>query len=295
MSRAKPKNTKKKKKSAGERPLLSAIGAMGRHGGWVLLVVGIGGLALSAGALERRVGEIRSDPLEADIRWPIAGGSAGTWMPARVRDALRNQVLATVSIDPTDAHSLDTARKLLADTGWFRAGPRLARRPGGVIEVTGEWREPAAVVEAGGEAHVVARDACRLPLSYEPGATGELRFIRGAWGDTPTPGREWGGDDVSKSIALLRQLRASLAWDGIAGVDATGFLRTRVLTLVTSDGARVVWGSAPGDSAVGQVEQATRLARLESLLSDPAWIGAGRPRVELHLPRPIINESATGD
>lgn len=292
MSHAKSKKSNKTKEP---RSLTEAVGTAGRHGGWALLVVVLGGLALSAGALERRVGEVRSDPLETDIRWPMIAGSDATWMPSRVRDALRGQVLATVSIDPTDRRSLEAARELLADTGWFREGPSLKRRPGGVIEVSGVWREPAAVIEVDGEAHVTARDGRRLPLSYEPGRTGELRFIRGVWGDTPDPGEEWGGDDVTKSIALLRLLRGSTAWNGVAGVDAAGFLRTRMLTLVTKDGARVVWGSAPGDSAVGQVDQQKRVARLESLLTDPAWIGAGRPRVELHLPRPIINESAAGD
>lgn len=286
---------KKTKKKQDENLSFAELGDFAvRYVGWAVLAAVFGALALSAGALETRVAEIRSDPLEADIAWPMIGGSGATWMPARVRDGLTRRLLTSVSVDPSDGESLESARALLEGTGWFSDGPRLARRPGGVVEVRGTWREPAAVVEAGGEAHVVSRDARRLPLSYTPGETGELRFVRGAWGDTPEPGHEWGGDDVTLSITLLRDLRRSTAWPGVAGVDATNFLRTRVLTLITKEGARVVWGSAPGDSSVGQVDQATRVARLESLLKDPAWIGAGRPRVELHLPRPVINESAEG-
>jgi len=302
MSAAKSKAKKKpaakkttKKKQDENLTFSEMIEVLARYAGWVALVAVLGGLALSAGALEDRVADIRSDPLEAHIQWPTIGNSDATWMPARVRDGLTRRVLASVAIDPSDGASLEKARELLASTGWFSDGPRLARRPGGVIEVRGTWRQPAAAVEVAGEAHVVAHDGRRLPLSYSAGETGELRFIRGAWGDTPDPGEEWGGDDVEKSIALLRELRKSEAWPGVAGVDASGFVRTRVLSVITTDGARVVWGSAPGEEAVGQVDQAVRIARLESLLTDPAWIGAGRPRVELHLPRPVINESASGD
>ncbi len=104
--------------------------------------------------------------------------------------------------------------------------------------------------------------------------------------------RNVGGGDVEASVALLDQLRASPSWVFVAGIDASRFARTQILSVVTTDGAEVVWGSAPGAPAIGQVEQSVRLARFEALVRDPSWAAAGQPRVELHLPRPVINESA---
>ncbi len=292
MSRSKKKTNSKKKKE----PVFDFAGMAsfaGRIGGWVGLAALAGGLALSAGALESRVGEVRADPVRVEVMWPRIGGSEATWMPGQVRDRITRKVLASVSIDPTERESLEEARALLERSGWFSDGPTLERRPGGVITVSGVWREPAAVVEVGGEALVMARSGERLPLTYTPGGAGQLRFIRNAWGDAPAPGQAWGGDDVTAAIALLDLLRESEAWGAVAGVDARGYLRSRVLSVVTTEGARVVWGSAPNEKrAVGQVEQERRVQRFESLVNDPAWIGAGRPRVELHLPRPVINESA---
>jgi hypothetical protein len=139
---------------------------------------------------------------------------------------------------------------------------------------------------------VVSRGARRLPLTYPAGGAGPLRFISGVWGSAPGVGEVWSGGDVEAAIELLALLRQSPAWTHVAGIDASRYVRSQMLTILTTTGAKVVWGSAPGERPTGQVDHETRLARFEALMDDPAWIAAGRPRVELHLPRPVINESA---
>lgn len=294
MSAAKKKKKTKKKQRRGVS-LGPLIDVAGRAGGWVGLVVVFGGLAIGAGRLETRVGEIRSDPVRAEFAWPSLGVPGSTWMPLSERRRLTDLLLASVSLDPMDTAGLALARERLLLTGWFEDDLRLVRGPGGVIDVHGEWRDPVAVVEVQGEAHVVSDEATRLPLTYTAGGAGSLRFIRGVWGTAPRAGEVWAGGDVEAAIALLAELRASQAWPAIAGVDASRYARTQMLSVMTTEGAEVVWGSAPGAPAVGQVPQEMRVARLEALVSDPSWAAAGRPRVELHLPRPVINESAARD
>lgn len=298
MSRKKPK------KSQREPRLGPALHALARAGGWVGLVAVAGTLALAAPALERRAGDLRADPLSADFAWPalseasrgdLAGSAPNTWMPRGERERLTRLVLGGLSLDPADREGLAAARDRLARTGWFERDLTLRRLPGGVVEVRGTWRTPAAVVESAGAAHVVSSGARRLPLTYEPGEAGPLRFVRDVWGAPPTVGEVWAGGDVRAGIGLLEYLEGSAAWPRVAGVSAARFTRDETLAVVTASGATVVWGSAPPAVPAGQVDHAARLGRLEALVTDPSWEAAGRPRVELHLPRPIINESAPRD
>lgn len=291
MSRSRSK--KKSKKSTGRGAPLSAVWAgAARAGGWAILVVAGGALALGAAPLEERAGEIRADPLEARLDWPAAPGAERTWLPASEQRRLTELLLATVDIRPTNGESLRIARERLLNAGWFEPDLALRRLPGGVIDVDATWRQPAAVVRHGGAEHVVSTDARRLPLTYPEGSAGPLRFISRPWGDPPPAGETWTGGDVQAAIELLALLRTSSAWARVGGVDVGDYARRQMLTVVTTSGARVVWGSAPGLVPTGQVDHETRLARFEALLDDPAWLAANRPRVELHLPRPVINESA---
>lgn len=294
MSR-KGRSTKKRAKKKQKHPIDwgGLWSGAARFGGWAMLLGAGGALALGAGELEERVGAARSDPLEARIDWPVSPGGERTWLPSSEQRRLASLLLTSVSMDPTDRDSLDAARRRLLSTGWFERDLTLVRRPGGVIELDGSWRAPAAVVRVEESAHVVSRDARRLPLTYPAGGAGPLRFIERVWGSPPGVGEVWTGGDVEAAIDLLAVLRGSPAWGRVAGIDASRYVRSQMLTVVTTTGARVVWGSAPGERPTGQVEHETRLARFEALMDDPAWIAAGRPRVELHLPRPVINESAS--
>lgn len=293
MSRARSSKGKSRKTGGDRGARLAALrSGAARAGGWALLIAAGGALALGAGPLERRAGEVRADPLEARLDWPAAPGADRTWLPASERRRLSDLLLSTVALDPTDAGTLAEARERLLRTGWFEPDLTLRRRPGGVIEVDAVWREPAAVVRHGGAEHVVSSSARRLPLTYAEGGAGPLRHIARPWGDPPPAGEVWTGGDVQAAIDLLALLRSSPTWPRVAGVDVGDYARRQLLAVVTTSGARVVWGSAPGEVPTGQVPHETRLARFEALLDDPAWLAAGRPRVELYLPRPVINESA---
>jgi len=292
---------KKSKKTRREPRLAPALSALARAGGWIGLAAVAGSLALATPALERRAADARADPLTADLDWPkltteprgeLAGDVPNTWLPRGERERLTRLLLDGLSLDPTDSDGLAAARDRLARTGWFEDDLAVRRLPGGVVRARGTWRTPAAVVETEGAAHVVSSGARRLPLTYEPGKSGPLRFIRSVWGAAPVTGETWAGGDVRAAIDLLHELENSSVWPHVAGVSAARFTRDETLAVVTTSGATVVWGSAPPAVPAGQVDHATRLARLEALVADPSWAAAGRPRVELHLPRPIINESA---
>lgn len=263
------------------------------------------GVGAGQGRLVERVGEVRADPLARPrFAWPATPGAQDTWMPADERERLEQIVLATVSQDPFDGASLDSARQALAQTGWFRSLERVQRLPGGVIEIHGEFRQPAAVVRRGDRDLLVGLEGELLPLEYAAGRSWPLRFIRGADAGPPRRaggaggaydfGAPWPVGDVQAAIALLSRLRRTGQWERVAGIDVGAFLRTGHLTIITDRAAEIVWGAPPGARAPGERSDADKLRAFEQLFSNPGWIGAGMSRVEIYLPVILIDETAPG-
>ncbi len=277
-----------------------------RAGTAIFIAVLISAVLLGVGPIKDRVGDLRADPIDVVFAWPaLAGASLAapdaprTWMPEDERWRLEQIVRISVSLDPFDSDSLQLAQQELAATGWFAHGPIVRRRAHGLIEVTGPWRAPAAVVRAGANDLLISADARLLPITYRAGAAGTLPVMLGVWGGPPMTaegelvyGARWIGDDLAASLRLLGALRASAAFDKVQAIDAGDFDREQRLTIVTSDGARVVWGHPPGTGADGEPADDVKLARFESLLSDVGWIHAGRPLARLYTPYVLIDETA---
>ncbi|TVQ32666.1 MAG: hypothetical protein EA376_04695 [Phycisphaeraceae bacterium] len=286
----------------------SGVGRRAGAIGAAALVIGaLGGAVLGYAPLKERVGALRADPLVVKFEWPPLAGHkrAGdvsppaTWLPEGERWRLEQAVRATVSPDPFDLESLDRARATLLATGWFANELELQRRPGGVIDVRGVWRTPAAVVRWEGADRLVSRDGRLLRLTYPPGEAGSLRIITGTWAGPPPSerggldyGATWLGGDVQAAIKLLETIRATSAWPHVSGVDVSAYLNRGRLAIITRDGARLVWGASPGEAAPGEQPDDVKLARLTTLIDDPAWINAGRPNADLYTPYVLIDETA---
>jgi len=299
MAARQTNSNRSKQAAADERSAFSKLGVVAG----ALVVVGASvGVAVGQGWLVERASATRADPLVAPrFDWPTTPGAAETWMPADERQRLEQIVLATVSRDPFDGESLDAARIMLERTGWFASLWRVQRKPGGVIEIEGEFRRPAAVVRRAGRDLLVGLEGELLPLEYPAGGSWPLRFIRGV--DAPPPrrvdgtreyGAAWPVGDVQAGIKLLSRLRRTSQWHRVAGVDVTDFLRRGSLTVITDQGAEIVWGSPPGASAPGERSDDDKARAFEQIFSNPGWLSAGMPRVEIYPPVILIDETAPG-
>lgn len=273
------------------------------------LAIGLlGGAALGFAPLKRRVGALKGAQPAIEVEWPPLVGHRSaaetdppaTWMPAGERMALEMMLAQSISGDPFDAASLKRGHEALMATGWFAEAPTIRREREGRVIVTGAWRTPAAVVRHEGTERLVSRDGRLLRLEYASGSSGALRVISGVTfgpprlerAARPAYGEQWLGGDVQAALGLLELLRSSPAWPEVAGVDCGRFMDEGRLTVVTKDGAAIVWGSPPGTVAPGEQRDSVKLHRLTSLLGDEAWISAGRPRAELFTPYVLIDESA---
>jgi hypothetical protein len=300
------RGTKKKQKKSRPVPVErdggGALRIAGRAAGALVLLGACVGVAVGQGWLADRVGETRADPLaQPRFDWPATPGAAGTWMPADERERLEQIVLATVSRDPFDGESLDSALAALQNTGWFERLSSVRRLPGGVIAIEGDFRQPAAVVRKGDRDLLVGLRGELLPLEYRAGDSWPLRFIRGADAGPPRRvdgtydyGAAWAVGDVQAAIALLSRLRRTSQWERVAGVDVADFLRAQRLTIITDRGAEIVWGAPPGRRAPGERSDDEKALAFEQLFSNPGWISAGMPRVEIYLPVILIDETAPG-
>ncbi len=288
------------------RGALSADGssAFTRLAAWVTLAAAVGALVVGRDAMQARAAGARSAPAVSQDAWPALAPGGGendatTWLPESVQRTLVAIVEGAISPDPFDVNSLETAHKALSATGWFREGPFLRRGPGGVVRVEGEWRIPAAVVRTAARDARVASGGELLPVQYPSGGAWPLRVVRGAWASAPADefgapryGAPWVGGDVQGALALLGALRGTQAWKHVAAIDVSGFVQGRPLTILTTEGASVVWGSAPGAGAPGEQPDAEKLRRFVLLVKNPAWIAASRPRVELFTPYVYLDDTA---
>jgi hypothetical protein len=278
--------------------------ALLRRAGAVLVLLGVvGGAAYAVGPLESRAAQVRADPLEVRFDWPdLAGGGGGTWMPESERFALEQIVRASVSLDPFDGESLARGAAALAATGWFKAGPRLRRLPGGVIRVEGEFRTPAAAVRWRGRDRLVSREGRLLRLHYPEGGAGALPVIKGTFAGPPPRedgsadyGGFWVGMDVQDALSLLTYLwRSDIVRPHVESIDVSGHDETGRLVIVTTEGARLVWGRAPGERHPGEQPDAEKLRRFEALVSDPAWRSARGALLRLDAPVTLYDATASG-
>jgi hypothetical protein len=274
-------------------PGLQTIGA------FAMLAALVGVAAVSYGPLKRQVADLRAASATALFHWP---GETETWLPQEERRRLEEIVAGIVSADPFDVQSLEVAEEVLAESGWFESIDSVRRLPGGQIEVDGEWRYPAAVVRSGGREMLVSRRGSLLPMEYPLGGGWPMRFVRGAWAGPPRLnegsyafGEAWTGGDVQAAIDLLAYLRRSDVWEYVAGVDCSGFMDHGRLTVVTVQGGEVVWGAPPGSGAPGEEDDGMKRSRFERLMTDPGWISAGRPRIEIYPSIVLIDETTEGE
>lgn len=254
--------------------------------GVIVLLFAGGGVAWALGAAPLRQyikriehQEESAAPLVLDLDWPQVRLPAdeaeseertvpyvGEERASRIRRDLR----AIIKRDPFDQASLETAGVYLRDLGWLKAeGATVRRRPGNVIEIRGEWRQPRYVVRHSGRDYVIGDDFGLLPLSEVAGsplfAAAGLRFIEGVYAGAPrhplgeiAPGLLWQGTDLRAAATLLDSLRPyERIWAQIAGVKVEPGQGTAVhqLTLVTDHGSLILWGRPPGEE--GSIESST--------------------------------------
>lgn len=274
------------------------------------LLVGLLGLLVGAivgmRPLERYVAQLPGvKATQVVVRWPTVrppdGGEPVTWVPQPERQALEELAAAALAgdVDRFSADPIDRVGRAMGSSGWFTGQPRVRRAPGGIVEVDGLWRTPAAVVRQQGVDQLISWDGFPMPVTATAGST-RFPVIEGA--AVPAPkgpmgtvdyASAWPGEDIAASLELLG-LALRQPWAGqVAGVDLSRFPSERSLILLTTQGTRVVWGGRASRPALGEVSTEQKLAHLTELYTRSRRIDAGFPMIYVNTAKLQFDISAT--
>ncbi len=267
-----------------------------------LLLLGVvAGLALGLPALERRAAIVKREPVRVVIEWPpltgasTPGTATDSWLSERYQQQLTALAQEALTDNPFDHASLEASARALVDTGWIVRVRAIRRESGGIVRVTADWRTPAAVVRHGDYDHLVSTEGELLPVQFKHATSGMRVIINPAFPPPEHPGEMWVGGDVQAALALMAHVQTHPAWAQVAAIDAERYAKSHRLAFLTDRGTRVVWGSPPGETRVGEPTTRQKLSNLDRLMTDPAFgrrIDAGQPLVDLSNPRGVIIDAS---
>lgn len=270
--------------------------------------LGLGALFLLGKVEGATAVRLAKSPPMLVIHWPVLASDQPeaeqtTWMPGTLRSELESLALGRiVTDDPLSGESLARIGAALGATGWFE-GPAVVRRAyrnnRSVIDVSGTWRVPVAVVRYDDLDYLVSKDGRLLPARYSPGASG-MPVVIGVSHPPPANretgalafGEPWTGKAVGEALDLLRLMSMMPFAAQVAGVDVARFEQTAQLEIVTDRQTRILWGGGPQRPLPGEVRTEGKIALLLDIARRYGRIDAGQPRIEIFSDRVVIDRTA---
>ncbi|MCG3138177.1 MAG: hypothetical protein HJJLKODD_02038 [Phycisphaerae bacterium] len=209
--------------------------------------------------------------------------------PARIEllnlpQPLRDQVLADISEfvgHPWIDESLcDQLTAHLLKNGWIKSVRMITKPEPGLVRIDCEYRQPLLLVEHDEYFYLVDEEGIRLPgeYTYDP----EWLVVQGVKMAPPGEGKLWVGNDLHGALLLANMINSQTYNRQVAKivVDNYGGRRDRQaspLLLITDQGSRISWGSAPGE----EMEENSTIEKLSLLAQNFQHTG----RIDAHYPQ----------
>jgi hypothetical protein len=249
---------KTNKSSADEADNSSGSG----RGLWLILgwATVLGGAAVVwAGAdqwLRPRVADYQTTPPRLRLALP-------EWMPKSLGDDLRRSALHTLTSNPFDRGALQASAAVLQANPWIQRLVRVQRLADNTVEVTAEFRKPAALVQHAGRWYLVDSEGVRVSkfASRNDAKPSEALLklsggaITGIVAPKPKLGQRWPGEDLVAALKLITLVQQNEISDQIRMIDASNHngrqdANNAHLVIQTHRGGWVLWGRAPGEEGV---------------------------------------------
>ena len=255
-----------------------------KHLASVFLVIGFAGigaaLMLGVPRLQARI-DHEAAMTDSDIRFlnPPAwmNGGLEAWLVLTVQQELKR--------NPLDNADLVQARNALLDTGCFERIEQIRRVTTSEVEIEAVFLQPFAIVTDSEGDHLVDSHGRLLPAKYRVGASVHFLRITGARFNRPLrPGLQWDGADISAGLHIARLVFSREWWRQIEAIDVSNIDR---ITIRTSHDCHVIWGSVPGEEAVGEVTAEKKIQRLDYINSNFGRIDIDCPN-ELDITDPKV-------
>lgn len=282
----KAKTKKKSKKSdpaAADRNRRIAIGVALCAAGIATFVGSAIGLeAINVRAIEHLAPESEDERAAptVNVDWPT-DGAGQIWMPLTERERL-SKIIANAARggQALSPEPLALIGQSLADTGWFEGLPAVRWTHDGQIDVSGQWRAPAAAVRIGPREHLIDFNATLLPLDYPSGQSNQI-FLLNPSRQRTVPGLTWEGEGLRAALDLILMLQRENLLGQVAGIDLGERSQAGILTVISDRGARVVWGGGPDHLRPGEQPTSVKLNRLRTLLDRTGRIDGGVSKIDL--------------
>lgn len=290
MARKTKKKSNKSDPAATERNRRIAIGVAVCAAGIATFV----GSAIGLEAVnERAIGHLAPDAPgdrevpTVNVAWPV-DGSGQIWMPLTERERLStiiaNAARGGRALSP---EPLAMIGQSLHDTGWFEGSPTVRWTHDGEIDVSGQWRAPAAAVRIGPREHLIDFDATLLPLDYPSGQSNQI-FLLNPSQQRTVPGLAWEGEGLRAALDLILLLQRENLLGQVAGIDLGEGSQAGILAVISDRGARVMWGGGPDHLRPGEQPTSVKLNRLRTLLDRTGRIDGGVSKIDLRGPQILI-------
>ncbi len=242
---------------------------------WLLAVIGvIVGWMFGVPQLESRVAAATIAGAEqiVDVRF----ANAPSWVQGDLEAMLAHTAGAHLSPNPLAHDELVNAQNALLETGCFESIQQLRRVDVTRVEVHATFLTPYAVVNGSNHNWIIDRNGRLLPASYRVSDQSHFIAIRGVRYEPPRePAQRWEGTDITAALRLIRLIE-SQRWAGqIDAVDITGFMQGKPMRLRTDRGSVLLWHSAPGDEAAGEVSANEKIRRIDFLFEQRGHVDGG--------------------
>ena len=231
---------------------------------------------------------------------PTAADLAGnTWLPEQFQQELKRSAMKALgdNPDPLSREPLDRVAQAMEDSCWFASRPTVERQASGLLKVHGNWRIPVGVIASGDREVLLAADGAPLPVVYDKGQSGMSSIIGLAHPPAPSAAGSvntkttLADDDAQASLELFLLLKRQPWAAQVASVDASSYLTTKRLAIVTTAGNRIEWGGKPSKPLVGEITTKGKLSRMEEFNQRFGAIDARQARLEIYGPFMLVDYS----
>ena len=244
---------------------------------WLLLFATIIGAwsygvpELKAYASERAAHDVPAAKVEVEFI------DAPAWVAGELQARLEMDVRTALNgTEPFRQDDLIGVYNTLVHTGWFESIEQVRRRRVDLIEVTGVFVDPYAVVRQPDGDYLIDPYGYLLPRRFPAGTVDRFVVILGV--RFPPPGRagvQWEGADLIAALRL-NQLIDEQPWRSqVTAINVTDHLQGRPMRLITDEGTRITWGSAPGEESGLEATVDRKLAYLNNFYHNYGHINGG--------------------
>jgi hypothetical protein len=241
--------------------LWHASGTKGGRVAWTCggIAAGVLALALFVPVLSRQVDKPVDEVQISFDRVP-------QWAGPSIVDHLGNLALAHLEGTTLSRPALASAHHALLNSGFFESVQQVRRTGMDQVTIEAVLVAPLAQIQDRHGTAMIDANGHLMPRGC--GVSGDIHMVtivNPRYSRPARPREVWSGGDLAAAIGVLGQI-ADAPWiDQVKDIDLSRYAASGNLVLITDNGSRIVWGSAPGNEKAMESLLDRKIKRLDHL------------------------------